>query len=305
MEVIVQDKKYGTIDINKILPNSCLRGSTNSYFSNARSIEEANAYSLVWIKSGHKKAVELVENTEAKFIICGRDVVIPENILKSKCFIIVENPRLSFAKILAELFVDEIKYGIDKTAIIHPNAKISKNVFIGANTYIGDIEIGEGTIIYGNSYIYDRTRIGKNCIIHAGVVIGSDGFGFEKNRNGEWLKFPQIGGVIICDDVEIGANSTIDKGALNSTFISQGVKIDNFCHIAHNVTIGENSIITSSVVVGGSSIIGKNCWIAPNVSIINGITINDNVFVGIGSVVIRSVQENSRIFGNPALRIGQ
>jgi len=197
----------------------------------------------------------------------------------------------------------KVEFRIDKTAIINPKAKIGSNVFIGPNTYIGDIEIGEGTIIYGNSYFYNNVKIGKNCVIHAGVIVGSDGFGFENDKKGEWLKFPQIGGVKIEDNVEIGSNSTIDKGTLNDTYIGNGVKIDNQCHIGHNVIIENNTIITAGVVIGGSTTIGRNCWIAPNVSIINGINIKENVFIGIGSVVVSNIKENSRIFGNPALNI--
>ena len=303
---IVQDKKYCVKEIKRILPNSSIIGNKDNHFSNARSIQQADSNSIIWIKSRHKNSSEIIVNTKASFIICSRDVEVPENVQKNKCFIVVDNPRLSFAKILKYLFVDEIKFGIDGTAIIHANAKIGNNVFIGPNTYVGNVEIGEGTIVYGNAYLYDGVKIGKNCIIHAGAIIGADGFGFEKNRNGEWIKFPQIGGVRICNNVEIGANSTIDRGALEDTFIGEGVKIDNLCQIGHNVCIGNNTIITGGVEIGGSTCIGENCWIAPNVSIINKITVSKEVFIGIGSVVIRSIKKpNTKYFGNPAKRISE
>jgi len=299
----VRNKQFFVKDIVRILPDCEIIGNTDKFFTNIKNINEADEYSLIWIKSGYKNCRQIINNTKASFILCDDSVEIPDKILENKCVIIVNNPRLSIAKIISGLFVKESKFGIDNTAIIHKSAKLHSNIFIGPHTYIGEAEIEEGTIIYGNVYIYDNVKVGKNCIVHAGAVIGSDGFGFEKDEKGTWLKIPHIGGVIISDDVEIGANTCIDRGTLENTFISNGVKIDNLCHIGHNVTIGENSILTSGVVIGGSTKIGRNCWISPNSTIINGIYIEDSVFIGIGSVVVGKIKSNSRVFGNPAIKI--
>jgi UDP-3-O-[3-hydroxymyristoyl] glucosamine N-acyltransferase len=297
---IVHGKIYKVKNIKKILSDCKIIGNKELSFSNVRTISNADKNSLIWLKSDCKEANDIINKTPATFIMCSPTLSIPNSLLRDKCFVIVKNPRLSIARILSELFIKKCEYGIHETAIISPQANIHKNVFIGPNTCIGKVEIKEGTVIYGNSYIYDGVRIGKNCIIHAGAVIGADGFGFERNEDGVWEKFPQIGGVKISDNVEIGANTCIDRGTLEETFISEGVKIDNLCQIAHNVSIGENTLITGGVKIGGSVKIGKNCWISPNVTIINGICIGDNVFIGIGSVVINKINSNTKVYGNPA-----
>ncbi len=297
---IVQDKIYKVEHISKILGDFKIIGNTELSFSNVKTISNADRDSLIWLKSDYKRVNDIINKTPASFIICSKKLDIPKKLLKDKCFILAENPRLTFARLLSELFIKKHEYGIYKTAVVSPEANIHKNVFIGPNTYIGNAEIEENTVIYGNSYIYDGVRIGQNCIIHAGTVIGADGFGFEKNEDGVWEKFPQIGGVRISDNVEIGANTCIDRGTLEDTFISKGVKIDNLCQIAHNVSVGENTIITGGVIIGGSVKIGKDCWIAPNVTIVNGIYIGDHVFIGIGSVVIRKINSHTKVFGNPA-----
>lgn len=137
-------------------------------------------------------------------------------------------------------------------------------------------------------------KIGKNC------TIGGKGFGFEKDETGKWIRFPHYGNIIIEDNVEIGDNCTINRGTLNNTIISKGVKIDCGVHIAHNCIVGENSIITGHVMLSGGVNIGKNCWLGPNSTVLNKIKIGENVMVGIGSNVIKNVPPNSVIFGNPA-----
>ena len=141
---------------------------------------------------------------------------------------------------------------------------------------------------------------GENVIIGASTIIGGEGFGYAKDGD-KWLRLPHIKKVIIGDDVEIGSNCCIDRGCLTDTIIGNGVKIDNLCHIAHGVKIGDNTIITAGTIIAGSVTIGKNVWIAPNSTIKNGITIGDNAFIGIGSNVIRDVQEGTTVYGNPAV----
>lgn len=303
MGAIVPDKKFYLKDILEILPNCKISGNRDKYFVNVKSLNEADENSLIWIKSGYKNSQEVINNTKASFILCDDSMPIPDQILEKKCIVIVTNPRLSLARILSKLFVTRPQFGVDRTAIIDNNAKLANNIFVGPHSYIGKAEIGEGTSIYGNTYIYDDVKIGKNCIIHAGAVIGADGFGFEKDEEGKWFKIPQIGGVVISNNVEIGANTCIDRGTLGNTVISDGVKIDNLSQIAHNVSIGSNTIIAGGVKIGGSTKVGNNCWVAPNVAILNGINIGDNVFIGIGSVVIRNIKSRSKVYGNPAVEI--
>jgi UDP-3-O-[3-hydroxymyristoyl] glucosamine N-acyltransferase len=223
--------------------------------------------------------------------------------IKTKVLIKVDNPKLVFAKIANSILSRKQKYGFHSTSVIHPDAKIHRNCYIGPHAYIGRAVIGEGTIIYGNCYIYDNVSIGKRVIIDAGCVIGSEGFGFVRDEDGIPVRFPQIGGVLIEDDVEIGANSCIDRGALNNTIIHQGVKIDKLVHIAHNVEIGKYSFIISNSVIAGSSRIGDFCWISPTTTVINKVNIGNRSVIGIGSVVTKNVPDDQTWMGNPAAPI--
>ena len=157
---------------------------------------------------------------------------------------------------------------IGSGAVVSADSHIDNNVSLGCNSFVvPDSSIGEGTILSPSVTIYHGVKIGRNCLFHAGVVIGSDGFGFA-NDKGQWVKIPQTGGVVIGDNVEIGANSCVDRGALNDTIISDGVKIDNLCHIAHNVEIGENSAMAACSGVAGSTKIGRSCTLSGRTSII-------------------------------------
>lgn len=159
---------------------------------------------------------------------------------------------------------------------------------------------GENATIHPYVCIYPNVRVGKNVIVYSGAVIGSDGFGFAKNEQGKWEKFPHIGGVVIGDDVEIGSNTVIDRGTLDNTIIGQGTKINNLCHIGHNVEIGKNCIIGVGSYLGGSSKVGNDSWIALGAIIRNGIKVGKNVMVGMGSVVTKDIDDNCVVFGVPA-----
>jgi UDP-3-O-[3-hydroxymyristoyl] glucosamine N-acyltransferase len=207
---------------------------------------------------------------------------------------ILENPRLAYALVAQVLFgkrtqsnltrkTNNTKNQIHASAVIDSGATIGKNCIIGANVYIS-----------GNTVIGDYVDIGPNS------SIGASGFGYAKRDNGSWVEIPQVGRVVIGNNVRIGANVCIDRAAISETSIGEGVKIDNHVHIAHNCEIGENTVITAGVEISGGVKVGNNVWIGPQVSILEKITVEDDVFIGIGSVVIRNVQKSSRIAGNPA-----
>ena len=198
-------------------------------------------------------------------------------------------------------FIDkEIVYEIESTSYIHPSSSISSNVKIGHNVVIeNNVVIEEFTIIGSNTVILKNTKIGKRVKIGCNNTIGGTGFGYEKNENNKYELIPHIGNVIIEDDVEIGNNTTIDKAVIGSTFIRKNSKVDNLVHIAHGVEIGENSLIIANSMIAGSVKIGKNVWVAPSVSILNKKTIKDNSVIGMGAVVLRDVENNEVIVGNP------
>lgn len=269
--------------------------------SNVSSIQSAIFDSLVFIDPNYKLVKTFI--TEAKSVICN-DVTRQLFEDELKCFIVSSNPKLLFAKVVKEILDIEatLSYGVDPSAVIHPKTYIPESCFIGANCYIGDCEIGEDTFIHSGCHIYDGVKIGKNVILDSGAVIGAAGFGFVRDEDGIPYQFPQLGGVIIEDDVEIGANTCIDRGALEDTIIRKGVKIDNLVQIAHNVEIGRYTYIMGLTAVAGSVKIGEKCWIAPSY-IMNKIRIGNNVTIGFGSIVLKSVPSNKTYMGAPAIPI--
>ena len=212
------------------------------------------------------------------------------------------------------------KSGISKMASVHEGATVGENCYIGDFTvieqganigkdvqiypqcYIGDnVTISEGTKIYPGVKIYEGCVIGKNCILHAGVVIGADGFGFAPKEDGTFAKIPQLGNVIIEDNVELGANTCIDRAKTDSTIIRQGVKLDNLIQIGHNVEIGANTVMSAQVGVAGTTKLGHNCFVAGQVGIADHVTIGNNVKIGSKSGIDKNVADDEIRFGYPAL----
>ncbi len=262
-----------------------------------------------------KRYRDFLKKTEASAII-----VKEETELFDGSQIIVKDPVVSFVKVANLFYSPPRRYpGISDKAFIGKNVRIGKEVsiypfvYIGDNvviedrvnifpgTFIGDnVVIGEGTVIYPNVTILERTIIGKNCIIHSGTVIGSDGFGFVKDGSRN-LKVPQMGYVQIDDDVEIGANCCIDRATYGKTWIKSGVKTDNMVHIAHNVTVGKNTIIVAQAGISGSVQIGDEVIIGGQVGIVDHIRIGNRVMIGPQSGVAKSIPDGKVFSGTPAM----
>ena len=287
---------------------------------------------LCKIEEGEKQSLSFLANlayeqylytTDASIVIVNKDLVLEKDV-KSTCTLIrVEDAYQCFAKLLETY--DQIrnnKSGIDQQTSIADSATLGKDIYVGAFSYIGEnVTIGNNVKIYPNSYIGDNTTvgdntvinagvkiyhdciIGKDCTFHSGTIIGGDGFGFAPNSENEYNKVPQIGNVVIEDHVEIGANSCIDRATLGSTIIKKGVKIDNLVQIAHNVVIGEHSVIVSQVGIAGSTKIGKNCMIAGQVGIIGHLKIGDGVKIAAQSGVSRDIEDNGIVQGSPAYSV--
>lgn len=186
--------------------------------------------------------------------------------------------------------------------VIETGAKIGANCQIYPQCYIGDnVTIGEGTKLYPGVKIYEGCVIGKNCILHAGVVIGADGFGFAPRADGTFAKIPQLGNVIIEDNVELGANTCIDRAKTDSTIVRQGVKLDNLIQIGHNVEIGANTVMSAQVGIAGTSKVGANCFVAGQVGVADHVTIGDRVQLGSKSGIDKNVPDGEIRFGYPAL----
>lgn len=249
---------------------------------------------IMWVNDKNLDKLQMIETGT---IICSEQ----NTTFKPTCnYIVVKNPRLAF-RILLEAFFVPIQIPviastaiIDKTAKIGSSANIGNNVIIEKNCIIGDnCTIGHNTVILQNTILKDNVSIGSNC------TIGGSGFGYEKNENNEFEFIPHVGNVVIEELVEIGNNTCIDKAVLGSTWIRKNVKIDNLVHIAHGVTIGQNSLIIANAMIGGSSSIGENVWFAPSASILNKKNVADNATIGMGAVVLKDVDRNDVIIGNP------
>ena len=235
-------------------------------------------------------------------------------------YIEVDSPEKAFASVIINFFSPELKLnGIDKTAFVDPTTSLGKevalgkNVVIGANCRIGknvkifhntvlleNVEVGDNSILFQNISVREECKIGKRVIIHPGAVIGADGFGYQKDEKGVYHKVPQIGNVVIEDDVEIGANTTIDRAALGSTIIRKGSKIDNLVQIAHNVSVGNNTVISAQTGVSGSVKIGNNVILAGQVGLAGHLEIGDNVILIAQSGVSKSISKPGVYFGTPA-----
>ena len=241
----------------------------------------------------------------------GSILIVPstfEDISPTVSIIKTTNPRIAFASILSQ-YCNASGYiaGIHESVAIDKNTEIGANCTIGPNSVLkGSISIGDNVCINNNVSILGNVSIGDDVIIKSGAVIGSDGFGyFQKDNDSTWHKMQHIGGVTIHNNVHIGANSCIDRGVLDNTIIGPGTKIDNLCHIAHNVVIGNNCMIIAHSTICGSVILGDNIWVAPHCVIKNNIKIANNVFIGMGSIVTKNVSSNLTIFGVPAKPLGR
>lgn len=283
-------------------------------------IEEGVPGSLSFLANA--KYTPFIYTTNASIVIVNNDFVAERPV---NCTLIrVANAYQAFAKLLEAYNQIKLnKTGISKQAYVSESAKMGKDVYIGEFASIGDnaiigdnvkifphtiigdnTTIGDNTLIYGGVKIYSDNIIGKNCIIHAGVVIGSDGFGFAPQAENDYAKVPQIGNVIVEDFVEIGANTTIDRATLGSTILRKGVKLDNLIQVAHNVEIGENTVIAAQTGISGSTKIGKNCMIGGQVGIVGHITIADEVKIAAQSGIGNSItQKGAIVQGSPAFEL--
>ncbi|MBT8285962.1 MAG: UDP-3-O-(3-hydroxymyristoyl)glucosamine N-acyltransferase [Flavobacteriaceae bacterium] len=284
-------------------------------------IEEGVEGSLTFL--ANPKYTHYIYSTEASITIVNRDFQ-PEQELNTT-LIKVDDAYKSFSKLLE--FYNNVKHnkvGIEEPVFLSEsasygedfylgafsylgnNVKIGKNVKIFPNVYVGDnVTIGDNVMIYSGAKIYSESVVGNGCVIHSAVILGADGFGFTPNNNGEYSKVPQTGNVILEDNVEIGAGTTIDRATLGSTILRKGVKLDNQIQIAHNVEIGEHTVIAAQTGVAGSTKIGKNCLIGGQVGIVGHITIGDRVKIQAQSGIIRNIKDDEVLQGSPALNYGE
>jgi UDP-3-O-[3-hydroxymyristoyl] glucosamine N-acyltransferase len=313
--------EFSANQIAEIL-NGKIEGDPNVKISYVSKIEEGKTGTLSFL--ANPKYTQYIYETDASIVLVNEDFK-AERPVKST-LIRVENAYTSFAKLL-EVYnkIKLNKTGISEKAHIPSSAKIGQHVYIGEFAVIGEgavigdhskiypqvfigenARIGSNTTLYAGVKVYSDNIIGSDCIIHAGVVIGSDGFGFAPQDDKNYMKVTQIGNVVIEDHVEIGSNTTIDRATLGSTIIRRGAKIDNLVQVAHNVEIGENTVIAAQSGVSGSTRIGKNCMFGGQVGVIGHISIADDVKVAAQSGIGKTIENKGEIVqGSPAFEISK
>ena len=312
--------EFTVAQIAKILGGE-IEGNPNAIVNTLSKIEEGKEKSLTFL--ANPAYTEFIYSTQATAAIVSKSFVAEKPI--SATLIRVDNPYESFA-LLLETYnqIKNNKTGIEQPSFIAADAHLGKDIYVGAFAYIGsnvkignnvkiypqvfigdNTTIGENTVIFAGVKIYSDCVIGNNCTFHSGVVIGGDGFGFAPNSENNYKKVPQIGNVIIEDHVEVGANTTVDRATLGATIVKKGAKIDNLIQIAHNVEIGENTVIAAQTGIAGSTKIGSNCMIGGQVGIVGHLTIAKGTKIAAQSGVGQSItKENEIVQGSPAFGIG-
>ena len=304
-------------EINKIL-NGEIKGNQDLIIKGPCGIQNGEVDHISYIKN--KKYVKFIQDTDASAIIV--DSSIDFSNISNKTFLVVENASLAFIDFLKyyeskkNINCSKTNYGnffIDSSAKIGKNVRLGNNVFIGKNVEIeenvtidnntvvyNDSKIEKNSVIHANVVISRFTKIGENCNIKSGSVIGEIGFGLITDKNGMHHRIPHVGNVKIGNNVMIGSNCTIDRGTIDDTIISNGTNIDNLVHIAHNVTIGKNCLICAQAAIAGSTKINDNVVIGGQSGIIDNLVIDENVIIGPKSFVLKSIKSNSYVSGNPA-----
>lgn len=292
-----------------------VEGNPDAIISKFSKIDAGEEQGLSFL--ANPKYTHYIYTTKATAVLIDKEFV-PVSPLS--CILIrVENPYLAFARLMTMYQEKHQKTGISKHAAIAEGVKIGENVYIGdfvsidkgvvlgdnvqiyPHTYLGEnVSIGNNTILYSGVKIYHSCVIGSHCTLHAGAIIGTDGFGFAPQSDHQYTKIPQLGNVVIEDNVDIGANTCIDRSTLGSTIIHKGVKLCNFIQVAHNCEIGENTVMAAMCGIAGSTKIGKNCIFGGQVGVNWHLTIGDNVQVGAQSAVNNNFKDNSTVLGTPA-----
>lgn len=302
--------------------NGVVEGNPEAKVSSLSKIEEGQAGTLSFL--ANPKYAQYIYSTEASVVIVSTDFIAEQPVKAT--LVRVADAYKSFATLLE--FYNQIKLkkaGIEQPSFISDKASISENVYVGAFAYVGsgakigknvkiyphsfigdNVVIGDDTTLFSGVKIYSDCSVGAHCTLHSGVIIGGDGFGFAPNSENNYNKVPQIGNVVIEDRVEIGSNTTIDRATLGSTIVRKGVKLDNLIQIAHNVEIGENTVIAAQTGIAGSTKIGRDCMIGGQVGIVGHISIANGVKIAAQSGIGQSIsKENEIVQGSPAFNIGE
>lgn len=300
------------------LLHGTIEGDAKARLHTFGKIEEAGPGALTFL--ANPKYTHHIYTTQATAVLVSKDFE-PEKPV-SATLIRVKNPYEALSELmrLADAHLNSHPTGIEEPSFIAEGVTVPKDAYIGAFSYIGKgavlgkgvkiypgtyvgrgASVGDGTILYAGVKVYHGCHIGRNCILHSGVVIGADGFGFAPDSNGHYNKIPQLGTVVVADNVEIGANTTVDRATMGQTTIGKGTKIDNLVMVAHNVTIGSDTVMAAQGGVAGSAKVGDNCMFGGQVGVAGHISVGNRVQVGAQSGIPNNVADGSTLMGYPAI----
>lgn len=282
-----------------------LLGDGSVELSQADAIDRASVGSLSFLKAEALSEVPHIslEEQTGMALVCHQSLASELGHRTDIALLISKQPRLSFMKLVERYFSPERPpVGVHPSALVGASARIDPEASIGPHCVIGDrCVVGSNSVLHPGVVLQSQVRVGRNVTIHANTVIGADGFGYERAADGRLQKFPHLGGVVIEDDVEIGSNTSIDRGSLGDTILCRGCKIDNQVHVAHNVLIGQDAVVIAQAMIGGSVLIGARAWIAPSAVIMNQVKVGEGALVGLAAVVTKDVPAGETVLGSPAI----
>lgn len=288
-----------------ITPNR-VHGATDARFDHPATVWTAGAGAIAFCVRGRVKNPEQVlTDSAAAVILTNAKLDDGFTVPSPRAVVVLDDPRLAYVEVLNHCFRPEPPPAcVHPTALVDSSATLADSCSIGPNVVIGSgSSVGAHTLIGANVVICANVRIGARSVIGPGSVLGFDGFGYTRHPDGTTKRFPHYGGVLVGDDVEIGANTCIDRGTLDDTIIENGAKIGNLVQISHNVRVGAHALIIGTAGIGGGTPIGARAWVAGTIR--DGIAVGDDALVALGSVVMRSVSDGQTVVGNPALPIAE
>ena len=278
-----------------------VRGSRDRCFTRPAPLAEADTDALSFCSQRVADGLPRLRASRAGVVICAATLPLTADDVRERTLILVENPRLAFIRAMRGLFHERAPDGIHGTAVVDPSAVVTRPTSIGPYCHVAaGVEIGSNAYLLAHVVVHAGTTIGARVRLNAGAVIGTDGFGYERNDDGVLERFQQVGGVVIEDDVDIGAQVVVNRGTLGSTVIGRGSKINNLVNVGHNTVIGRDVFVAAGSVIAGSVRIGDGVWIAPRAVIREGVVVGKRATITMGAVVVKDVPDDATVAGMPA-----
>lgn len=295
-------RTFTIADIERVIPDTAvIDGNRSAVFSALEPIFEAGPGALSWVRGDLKDKEGVVLRSGASIIVCDSEFSLPPGQLKDRCLIRVARPQIAFLRILNDLFAPPVRRpGIHGSAIIDAQAEIGQDVYIGPFATIGRSSIGDGCVIESFTSVGDEVTLGRGSVLREHVSIGGQGFGHIVNEAGRLENMVHLGRVIIGENVDLFPYVNVDRATLGSTVIGNGAKVDHYCHIGHNTSVGQNAVITARVTLCGGAAVGDGAWIGVHSVLRDGIRVGESAIVGMCSTVTRDVPSGETWLGSPA-----